>query len=412
MVAITGEMIDRPMVNPAANKGDPMEEGYTPFFWEFLNYDLRLPVSAFVNNVLVAIDRAPSQLGPFPWATLTAFQVRNMLYHGKPGKASPSRWHKYWFLVKDAFSDKVRTTFSTVHTTLEVEESPKVAVGLKNLEDGFPKTLSLDIFCDLDVLIKAGLSKSIDNFPQFDLGEGWEGCHSPPSELLGCNIGESAWSPRPPPSTVAPNTDESVREQSMAPDERFSPLLPTLSLADRTTINPEVLILPNGSSSFHEAPASPDLLYTVPSWNVTEETSRASEGLASWTSLERGFKNDHPFFVDLPYTLPSRLQITLDTVSTPTASIAAKILKNCMLRPSVLGVLGTQPSSLFVRFSYHQIKVAADYLGIFSHFTNFVTALGEDYVVSFFDVFPEDEPTDNEDASGSDSSEDGVGDET
>ncbi|GAA0149048.1 hypothetical protein LIER_08320 [Lithospermum erythrorhizon] len=95
-----------------------------------------------------------------------------MLYHGKPGKTSPSRWHKFWFLAKDAFSDEICTTFYTVHTTLEYEESPKLEVGLKKLEDGFPENLALDIFYDLDVLIKVGLSKGIDNFPDLDLGIG------------------------------------------------------------------------------------------------------------------------------------------------------------------------------------------------------------------------------------------------
>ncbi|GAA0153550.1 hypothetical protein LIER_11762 [Lithospermum erythrorhizon] len=53
-------------------------------------------------------------------------------------------------------------------------------------------------------------------------------------------------------------------------------------------------------------------------------------------------------------------------------------------------------------------KVVADYLDISSHFTNFVTTLGEDYVVSLFDNLPKD----SEDASGSDSREDEVGDES
>ncbi|GAA0147831.1 hypothetical protein LIER_07437 [Lithospermum erythrorhizon] len=92
-----------------------------------------------------------------------------MLYHRKPGKASPNRWHKYWFIVKDAFLEEVHSTFSTIHTTLEVEESPEIFERLNKLEDGFPKTLALDILCDPDVPIKAGLSKGVDNFPKLDL---------------------------------------------------------------------------------------------------------------------------------------------------------------------------------------------------------------------------------------------------
>ncbi|GAA0160654.1 hypothetical protein LIER_17161 [Lithospermum erythrorhizon] len=162
-IHLVDETIDNPMVNPDVTKGDPMENGYTPLCWEFLNYGLRLPASTFVNSVLAAIDRAPSQLGPFAWETLIAFQVgclsigvvpslnlfnrifnvahtgvsmhfhtrhqmRNM-YHRKPGKANPTRWHKYWFLVKDAFSDEVRSSFSTVAITLEYEETLELAEG-------------------------------------------------------------------------------------------------------------------------------------------------------------------------------------------------------------------------------------------------------------------------------------------
>ncbi|GAA0146936.1 hypothetical protein LIER_06763 [Lithospermum erythrorhizon] len=173
-IPLAHETIDAPLVNPAANKGDPIEKGYTPICWEFLNYGLRLPASSFVNSVLTAIDCTPSQLGPFSWATLTTFQVgclsmgvvpslnlflrifnvahtgvllhfhtrsqaRYMLYHGKPGKASPSLWHKYRFLAKDAFSDEVHSSFSIVHTMLVYEESPELDEGLKKLEEGFLK---------------------------------------------------------------------------------------------------------------------------------------------------------------------------------------------------------------------------------------------------------------------------------
>ncbi|GAA0173450.1 hypothetical protein LIER_41527 [Lithospermum erythrorhizon] len=54
-------------------------------------------------------------------------------------------------------------------TTLEYEETLELFVGLKKLEEGFPKILALDVFCDLDVLIKAGLSRGHDSFPDVDL---------------------------------------------------------------------------------------------------------------------------------------------------------------------------------------------------------------------------------------------------
>ncbi|GAA0140255.1 hypothetical protein LIER_01636 [Lithospermum erythrorhizon] len=53
-------------------------------------------------------------------------------------------------------------------------------------------------------------------------------------------------------------------------------------------------------------------------------------------------------------------------------------------------------------------KLAFDFPGMSSHFTNFVTPLGEDYMVSLFYELPEEEPADNDD-SVSDASEDETG---
>ncbi|GAA0155368.1 hypothetical protein LIER_13115 [Lithospermum erythrorhizon] len=322
----------------------------------------------------------------------TRSQMKNMLCHGKPGKASPTRWHKYWFLAKDAFSDEVRYSFSTVPTTLEYEETPELAEGLKKLEDGFHETITMDVFYDPDVLIKPGLSKGSDNFPGVELGiflpfsflytfiisalfsepfflsssfffndpfeaQGWESRRPPPGELLGGDLGNRLLSemlaPEPSPSST-PTLTVGVSSQSRDPEERSSPLLPTPTPADQPAINLEVLS--PELSPIREVPLFPARPHIVPTSNINEGSSTSPENFAGWTSRERGFENKHPFFVDLPYTLPSGLQITRDTVSTPTASLAAEMLKNCLPRPSVLGVLGTPPSSLFDRFSYHHIK--------------------------------------------------------
>ncbi|GAA0158801.1 hypothetical protein LIER_15737 [Lithospermum erythrorhizon] len=286
-----------------------------------------------------------------------------MLYHGKLGKASLSRWHKYWFLAKDAFSDEVCSSFSTVHTTLEYEESPELAEGLKRLEEGFPETLVLDIFCDSDVLVKAGLSKGIDNFPDIDLAtllRAKDGKAVVPNQvsylevISGIDSSARCWPPNLLHLQSLQPPVGGISDQSMGPEGRSSPLLPTPTPADPAAVNLGVLS-PEPIPPY-EAPPSLDDIHMVPSWNFTKESSRASEGLASWADREKGFENNHPFFVDLPYTLPSGLQITKDSVSKPTASLTAEMLKNCMLRPSVLGVLGTQPLNLFDNFSYHQIK--------------------------------------------------------
>ncbi|GAA0157003.1 hypothetical protein LIER_38386 [Lithospermum erythrorhizon] len=287
-IPLAGETIDAPLVDPTAGRGDPMVEGYTPICWEFMNYGIRLPASTFINSVLTAIDRAPGQLGPFAWASLTAFQVvclsvgvvpslnlfsrifnvahtgallhfhtrsgvRNMLYHGKPWKASPTRWHKYWFLTKDAFSDE----------------------GLKKLEEGFPQTLALDVFCDPDVIVKAGLSKGVNNFPNTVL-----------ATLLGMKEGKPvvpqqvsyldviSWnrllsdmlSPEVPSSSAALLSTANVSNQTRGTEEKSSPLLPTPS--DQPIIN--LKALSPELSPIGEVRPSLDHSYRVPSWNVTE----------------------------------------------------------------------------------------------------------------------------------------------
>ncbi|GAA0163185.1 hypothetical protein LIER_39545 [Lithospermum erythrorhizon] len=139
-------MIDKPMVNP--NKGSPWKEDVLPCSGNFSAMAFAFPPPPFsiaswrrstVPRSVLAFCLGNFNGLPAHKAVMlhyhTRSQARNMLYHRKPGKANLSRrWHKYWFLVKDAFSDEVCTSFSTIHTTLEVEEFPEVAEGLKKLE--------------------------------------------------------------------------------------------------------------------------------------------------------------------------------------------------------------------------------------------------------------------------------------
>ncbi|GAA0171850.1 hypothetical protein LIER_25789 [Lithospermum erythrorhizon] len=136
------------------------------------------------------IGRAPSQIGPFSWATLKAFQVmclsvgvphililfskmfnllhlevlsyfhapsgvKSMLYSEKPGKDNPNRWHRYWFLPKDAFSDEIPCQFSVDYRALNPKESEETTIQFNKLVMGFPTSLPLKTFCDPDVVIKA-----------------------------------------------------------------------------------------------------------------------------------------------------------------------------------------------------------------------------------------------------------------
>ncbi|GAA0139915.1 hypothetical protein LIER_35153 [Lithospermum erythrorhizon] len=62
---------------------------------------------------------------------------------------------------------------------------------------------------------------------------------------------------------------------------------------------------------------------------------------------EEGYKSDHPYFVNTPYVLPSGVEVTDDSVSRPTLSLAAGLLQNYKLIPEVLRAMGVQcPSRL------------------------------------------------------------------
>ncbi|GAA0144358.1 hypothetical protein LIER_35915 [Lithospermum erythrorhizon] len=249
--------------------------------------------------------------------------MRNMLYHGLPGKASPTRWHKYWFLVKDAFLDE------------RAEEARR----------GFSRDHRNGRLRDPDVLIKGGLSRGINNFPDIDLGTFSSllaslSIHlsfnsSCPSyfffllaTLLRAKDGKAivphqvsyldaisrnrfvdqmliaATTPSGVgPSTTALSADESTEEQ-MPLDQRSSPQLPTPTPQEQPSTTPDMVFIPTGSSSLPDALGSSNMPHRVPSWNVIEGSSKAPEGLARRSNIEKGFENNHPFFMDLPYTLP------------------------------------------------------------------------------------------------------------
>ncbi|GAA0162127.1 hypothetical protein LIER_18290 [Lithospermum erythrorhizon] len=152
-IPIIVETIDTPIVNPAANKRDPIERGLSFYLGGAIIESVQPNLQCGSHERVAAFPYSlASEKYDVPWeARERKFQSKRRV-EGKCPK-----WHKYWFLAKDAILDEVRTTFSTIHTTLEYEELPESIEGLKKLEDGFLETLALDIFCDPDVLVKAGL---------------------------------------------------------------------------------------------------------------------------------------------------------------------------------------------------------------------------------------------------------------
>ncbi|GAA0168721.1 hypothetical protein LIER_40621 [Lithospermum erythrorhizon] len=98
---------------------------------------------------------------------LAYFQVASpsykFLYTKKVDKVEPNRWFKLWFLAQRGFGAEVRHHCS--------EDFAKTQAEVEKLRTGFPHALPHEVFCDGDVLIKAGMTKGVDKFPNITLGK-------------------------------------------------------------------------------------------------------------------------------------------------------------------------------------------------------------------------------------------------
>ncbi|GAA0151848.1 hypothetical protein LIER_10476 [Lithospermum erythrorhizon] len=213
-----------------------------------------------------------------------------MLYSDKSGKVSPTRWHRYYFMVKDAFSDEVPHHVSMTYTTLEAKDSKVTMAEFQKLVDGFPRPLPLKIFCDPDVVIKVGLCKGPNNFPNMTL------------------VPRGA-----PPSSY----EKSDQLDSTATSKVFLHL----------TSDKEDAPQPSSSlpKVFNTSPQDPSPIQGIwypclPSKSGVPRTSHHSPDLSAGfmpIGSEEGYKSGHPYFVDTPYVLPSVVELSDDSVSRP-----------------------------------------------------------------------------------------------
>ncbi|GAA0152849.1 hypothetical protein LIER_11224 [Lithospermum erythrorhizon] len=116
--------------------------GYTFVYVEAFSHGIRLPFSPFVNNILIAINRAPGQLRPIGgWLNVTIVEVvcrmcgieptvslfsilffvsyksfqtkfsarakRNILAGTRPNRVRDSRFHKKWFYARGGMAEGV-----------------------------------------------------------------------------------------------------------------------------------------------------------------------------------------------------------------------------------------------------------------------------------------------------------------
>ncbi|GAA0162128.1 hypothetical protein LIER_18291 [Lithospermum erythrorhizon] len=193
--------------------------------------------------------------------------------------------------------------------------------------------------------------------------------------------------PEVPSSSVVPTHAVGVGDHPMGPEERSSSLLPTLTPAVQM-------------GSFMES---------------SEESSRASEDLASWSSpvgkeIDEAFsKRDQ--LTDLCVKQRSeRESLLADAREASKASRLKKHIRELqaenVVDNSIEEFKRSEEYRTFINgdtttlLRYFCLRVATDYPSISSHFTNFVTALGEE------------EPVDIDDDFGSDASGDKADDES
>ncbi|GAA0184827.1 hypothetical protein LIER_32115 [Lithospermum erythrorhizon] len=163
-----------------------------------------------------------------------------------------------------------------------------------------------------NVLHHAGLSKGADNFPKFTL-------------RVFTTPKKSKRAPKVPVPEATPSVFETVVENFGPPSHpKGDPI--TIVMPDR--VSPSLGEVPHSSSS------SSSVLHP-------SESASGSNGP----------------LLPTPYTLPSGVTVTEDSVSRHKESTASLMLKNCMLRRDMEGILEcSSPDELHYTFSYFQLR--------------------------------------------------------
>ncbi|GAA0164508.1 hypothetical protein LIER_39804 [Lithospermum erythrorhizon] len=215
--------------------------------------------------------------------------------------------------------------------TLHAENSAKTQSEVEKLRDGFSEALPHEVFCDRDVLIKAGLTKGADNFLKFTLLALLSRKHASRKAL--CLI---RWP-----------TSPSLRKSKRAPKVKVSEAAPfvfevvveAFEPPSPTTRDPITIVIPDGVSPSlgkMPVPSSPPSSALLP-------TEYASGSGGPW--------------LPTPYTLPSGVTVTEETVSKMKSSTSSLLMKKCMLRKDVEGILTcASPDELHDTFSHFQLR--------------------------------------------------------
>ncbi|GAA0152664.1 hypothetical protein LIER_11085 [Lithospermum erythrorhizon] len=248
---------------------------------------------------------------------LCYFQVAspqyNFLYTKKVDKVEPNSWFRLWFLAKGGFEEDVRAYWSMANSTLHAENFAKTQGHIDKLRDGFPETLPHEVFCDRDGLIKAGLTKGADYFPKFTL-----------LALLSRKHASG--------NCIMPHK---VAYKSITSKGKEGPEGESFAVVPSVTTPPEATpFVPEAVVEAFEAPsprAQDPITIVILDW---VSSSLGKSDSSSLPPSESASGSDGPW-LPTPYTVPSGVTVTEDTISKVKLYTTSLLMKNYMLRKDV-----------------------------------------------------------------------------
>ncbi|GAA0154467.1 hypothetical protein LIER_12439 [Lithospermum erythrorhizon] len=206
---------------------------------------------------------------------------------------------------------------------------PRHKGDIDKLRAGFPEAIPHEVFCDRDVLIKAGLTKGADNFPKFKLlallshKHAFGNCTMPHKVAY-----KSITSGKDVLARVSKRKGSSVLESSTTTGKAKKALkVKVYAAALSVTTPPEAT--PSVPEAVVEAFGPPSLRAQHPITIVIPDQVSPSSGKSDSSSLpppESASGSDGPW-LPIPYTLLSGVTETEDTVSKVNSSTTSLLMK-------------------------------------------------------------------------------------
>ncbi|GAA0160091.1 hypothetical protein LIER_38974 [Lithospermum erythrorhizon] len=230
------------------------------------------------------------------------------------------------------FGTNVRHHWSLSTSILCSEDSTKTQAGVEKLRTGFPRALPHEVFCDGDVLIKAGLTKGVDKFPNTTLRDLLSLKHSSGDCVMLHKVNFKV-------VTTGKDHLARISKRQSAVVSKNSSGTPPLAPASKKSQKITKKVIPEDAPVITVHPG----LDIVPS---TQESAPINS--SSKTSSSSGSD-----FLGVHYSFPLGITVTEKTVSQREEPTASLLLKNYMLKGDMEGIMGYSiPTELHEAFSH------------------------------------------------------------